>query len=168
MHIASFQTQVAKDDFVLPLDKAKVMRAGSDVTIVSFSRMVGVCLQVLSKCAVGHLHHKDPRIPMLSRITDFLLICVTSIISMVTMHLCCGARILRLRVHDSHGGGISRQPTRTWRLQAADKLAQEGIQAEVINLRSIRPLDVKTIADSVRERAFFYASVHIVCVFCMS
>lgn len=34
-------------------------------------------------------------------------------------------------------------------LEAADKLAQEGIQAEVINLRSIRPLDVKTIADSV-------------------
>jgi len=34
-------------------------------------------------------------------------------------------------------------------LEAADKLPQEGIQAEVINLRSIRPLDVKTIADSV-------------------
>ena len=34
-------------------------------------------------------------------------------------------------------------------LEAADKLALEGIQAEVINLRSIRPLDVKTIADSV-------------------
>ena len=34
-------------------------------------------------------------------------------------------------------------------LEAADKLAKEGIQAEVINLRSIRPLDVKTIADSV-------------------
>ncbi|EKX52763.1 hypothetical protein GUITHDRAFT_150650 [Guillardia theta CCMP2712] len=34
-------------------------------------------------------------------------------------------------------------------LEAAEKLAQEGISAEVINLRSIRPLDVKTIADSV-------------------
>jgi pyruvate dehydrogenase E1 component beta subunit len=34
-------------------------------------------------------------------------------------------------------------------LEAAETLAKEGIQAEVINLRSIRPLDVKTIADSI-------------------
>eukprot|EP00283_Hemiselmis_rufescens_P010107 CAMPEP_0173432182 /NCGR_PEP_ID=MMETSP1357-20121228/10068_1 /TAXON_ID=77926 /ORGANISM="Hemiselmis rufescens, Strain PCC563" /LENGTH=378 /DNA_ID=CAMNT_0014396749 /DNA_START=1 /DNA_END=1137 /DNA_ORIENTATION=+ len=66
-----------KDDFVLPLDKAKVMRAGTDVTLVSFSRMVGLCLE------------------------------------------------------------------------AADVLAKEGINAEVINLRSIRPLDTQAIVDSV-------------------
>ena len=35
-----------KDDFVLPLDKAKIMRTGTDVTIVTFSRMVGLALQV--------------------------------------------------------------------------------------------------------------------------
>jgi pyruvate dehydrogenase E1 component beta subunit len=34
-------------------------------------------------------------------------------------------------------------------LEAAATLATEGIEAEVINLRSIRPLDVKSIADSI-------------------
>ena len=36
-------------------------------------------------------------------------------------------------------------------LQAADKLAEEGIQAEVINLRSLRPLDTATIVESVKK-----------------
>lgn len=36
-------------------------------------------------------------------------------------------------------------------LVAAEKLAAEGIQAEVINLRSIRPLDTETIVTSVKK-----------------
>ncbi|ADM09822.1 dihydrolipoamide acetyltransferase [Parvularcula bermudensis HTCC2503] len=36
-------------------------------------------------------------------------------------------------------------------LQAADQLAQEGIEAEVVDLRTIRPMDVETVADSVRK-----------------
>lgn len=36
-------------------------------------------------------------------------------------------------------------------LEAADKLAEEGISAEVINLRTIRPLDVETITNSVKK-----------------
>jgi pyruvate dehydrogenase E1 component beta subunit len=36
-------------------------------------------------------------------------------------------------------------------LAAADELAKEGIEAEVINLRTIRPLDVETIVNSVRK-----------------
>jgi len=36
-------------------------------------------------------------------------------------------------------------------LQAAEKLAEVGISAEVINLRTIRPLDIDTIIDSVRK-----------------
>lgn len=66
-------------DFVLPFGQAKVMREGTDVTIVGHSRPVGFALQ------------------------------------------------------------------------AADILAQEGISAEVINLRSIRPLDRKTITESVKK-----------------
>jgi len=66
-------------DFVLPIGKAKVMREGSDVTIVAFSRMVGLALA------------------------------------------------------------------------AAEKLAAEGISAEVINLRSLRPLDTATIVESVKK-----------------
>jgi pyruvate dehydrogenase E1 component beta subunit len=69
----------ADPDFILPIGKAKIERAGTDVTITAFSRMVGVALQ------------------------------------------------------------------------AADKLASLGISAEVINLRTIRPLDVETIANSVRK-----------------
>ena len=67
------------DDFVLPIGKAKIERAGTDVTITAFSRMVGFALE------------------------------------------------------------------------AAEKLAEEGISAEVINLRTIRPLDTATIVNSVMK-----------------
>jgi pyruvate dehydrogenase E1 component beta subunit len=66
-------------DFIVPIGKAKVERAGSHVTIVAFSIMVGVALK------------------------------------------------------------------------AAEALAAEGIEAEVINLRSLRPLDTETIVASVKK-----------------
>jgi pyruvate dehydrogenase E1 component beta subunit len=74
----SFDVPTA-EDFVLPIGVAKVERAGSDVTLVSFSITVGLCMQ------------------------------------------------------------------------AAEALAAEGISAEVINLRTIRPLDIATVAASVRK-----------------
>jgi len=67
------------DDFVLPIGKAKIERAGTDVTLTAFSKMVGSCLE------------------------------------------------------------------------AAEILAAEGISAEVINLRTIRPLDTATIVNSVKK-----------------
>jgi pyruvate dehydrogenase E1 component beta subunit len=67
------------DDFILPIGKAKIERAGTDVTIVAFSIMVGVALK------------------------------------------------------------------------AAETLAAEGISAEVINLRSLRPMDHATIINSVKK-----------------
>ena len=36
-------------------------------------------------------------------------------------------------------------------LQAADKLAEQGIEAEVINLRSLRPFDTATVVESVKK-----------------
>jgi pyruvate dehydrogenase E1 component beta subunit len=39
----------------------------------------------------------------------------------------------------------------TYALQAADALAGEGIDAEVIDLRTIRPLDIETVLASVRK-----------------
>ena len=36
-------------------------------------------------------------------------------------------------------------------VEAADELAKEGIKAEVINLRSIRPLDIETIKASLKK-----------------
>ena len=36
-------------------------------------------------------------------------------------------------------------------LEAAEKLAEQGISAEVINLRTLRPLDTQTIVDSVKK-----------------
>ncbi|WP_305988139.1 pyruvate dehydrogenase complex E1 component subunit beta [Roseibium sp. MMSF_3544] len=39
----------------------------------------------------------------------------------------------------------------TYALQAADELAGMGISAEVINLRTIRPLDIETVLASVRK-----------------
>jgi pyruvate dehydrogenase E1 component beta subunit len=67
------------DDFIVPIGKAKIERAGSHVTIVAFSIMVGVAMK------------------------------------------------------------------------AADALAEQGIEAEVINLRSLRPLDTATIVESVKK-----------------
>lgn len=67
------------EDFILPIGKAKIERAGSDVTIVAFSIAVGTALD------------------------------------------------------------------------AAAELAKQGIEAEVINLRTIRPLDTATIVNSVKK-----------------
>ncbi|MDG3042831.1 pyruvate dehydrogenase complex E1 component subunit beta [Roseicyclus marinus] len=39
----------------------------------------------------------------------------------------------------------------TYALEAAEKLAAEGIEAEVIDLRTLRPLDYDTILESVRK-----------------
>ncbi len=36
-------------------------------------------------------------------------------------------------------------------LEAAEKLAAEGVEAEVINLRTLRPLDTATVVDSVKK-----------------
>ena len=36
-------------------------------------------------------------------------------------------------------------------LQAADQMAKEGINCDVVDLRTIRPMDVETIAASVRK-----------------
>ena len=36
-------------------------------------------------------------------------------------------------------------------MEAAGKLAERGRQAEVIDLRTLRPLDIETIAESVRK-----------------
>ena len=71
--------EAMRDDFTIPIGEAKVEREGSDVTIVTFAKMVGHSLQV------------------------------------------------------------------------ADDLAKEGINAEVINLRTIRPLDRDTIIESVKK-----------------
>ena len=71
--------EVLGKDFTIPIGKAKVMREGKDVTLVSFARQVGHCLE------------------------------------------------------------------------AAEVLSAEGISCEVINLRSIRPLDHETIAKSVQK-----------------
>jgi len=38
-----------------------------------------------------------------------------------------------------------------WCMQAAEELSKEGISAEVINLRTLRPLDRETIIKSVKK-----------------
>ncbi len=39
----------------------------------------------------------------------------------------------------------------TYAIAAADKLAAEGIEAEIIDLRTIRPMDIATIVESVKK-----------------
>jgi pyruvate dehydrogenase E1 component beta subunit len=38
--------EAQRDDFVIPIGKAKIEREGTHATIVTFSKMVGVCLEV--------------------------------------------------------------------------------------------------------------------------
>ena len=53
MYSVAFDTpaNVLDKDFLLPLDKAKVMREGKDVTVVTFARMVGLALQAAEELA---------------------------------------------------------------------------------------------------------------------
>jgi pyruvate dehydrogenase E1 component beta subunit len=39
----------------------------------------------------------------------------------------------------------------TYALGAADELAKEGIEAEVIDLRTLRPMDIETVLGSLRK-----------------
>ena len=41
----------------------------------------------------------------------------------------------------------------TYALKAADELAKDGIEAEVIDLRTLKPMDTDTIIESVRKPA---------------
>ncbi|MEO7314877.1 MAG: pyruvate dehydrogenase complex E1 component subunit beta [Ginsengibacter sp.] len=71
--------EIPTEEYLIPIGKSKVVREGTDVTVVSFNKMMKVCLS------------------------------------------------------------------------AADELQKEGISAEVIDLRTIRPLDWHTILESVKK-----------------
>ena len=58
------------------------------------------------------------------------------------------ARIVR---SGSHVTLISCSNGMTYALKAADELAKEGIEAEVIDLRTLRPMDTETIVNSVKK-----------------
>ncbi len=58
------------------------------------------------------------------------------------------ARIVRM---GSHVTIISWSNGMTYALKAADELAKEGIEAEVIDLRTLRPMDTETIVNSVKK-----------------
>jgi pyruvate dehydrogenase E1 component beta subunit len=58
------------------------------------------------------------------------------------------ARIART---GSHVTIISWSNGMTYALKAADELAKEGIEAEVIDLRTLRPMDTETIVNSVKK-----------------
>jgi pyruvate dehydrogenase E1 component beta subunit len=58
------------------------------------------------------------------------------------------ARIVRA---GSHVTIISWSNGMTYALKAADELAKDGIEAEVIDLRTLRPMDTETIINSVKK-----------------
>ena len=58
------------------------------------------------------------------------------------------ARIARAGQHVTL---ISWSHAMTWTLKAAEELAKEGIEAEVIDLRTIRPMDTETLIASVQK-----------------
>lgn len=74
--------EIPIEEYLVPIGKAKIVEKGSDITIVSHSRMVNVCRE------------------------------------------------------------------------AVRELAKKGIKAELIDLRTVRPLDIATVAESVRRTHF--------------
>lgn len=54
----------------------------------------------------------------------------------------------------------------THSLEAADELAKEGIKAEVVNLRSIRPLDIETIIRSIKKTSRCVVSTGVFTLTC--
>jgi pyruvate dehydrogenase E1 component beta subunit len=58
------------------------------------------------------------------------------------------ARLVRT---GSHVTIISWSNGMSYALKAADELAKEGIEAELIDLRTLRPLDIETIVESVKK-----------------
>ena len=77
--IYELSPEAQSKDFVLDIGKAHIEKEGSDITVLTFSRMVGVALE------------------------------------------------------------------------AAQKAAEKGISVEVVNLRSLRPLDLDTIVNSIKK-----------------
>jgi pyruvate dehydrogenase E1 component beta subunit len=118
-------------DFMLPIGKAKVMREGTDVTLVAFSKMV---------CYTRY----DPLQPW--------------------SQFCTHARVL-LSIPHTHmlaTPALDRSVCGLqvgYCLEAAEKLSAEGINAEVLNLRSLKPLDRDAILKSVAKTHRFDASV---------
>ena len=58
------------------------------------------------------------------------------------------ARVVR---SGSHVSIISWSNGMTYALKAADELAKEGIEADIIDVRTLRPLDTETIVESVKK-----------------
>ncbi|KAL2492189.1 Pyruvate dehydrogenase E1 component subunit beta-1 [Abeliophyllum distichum] len=110
--------------FSLPIGKAKIEREGKDVTITAFSKMVGYALQI------RNLKTNEMVFPRMfyNRIR---------------------VRVLRIICINLQSYIFYNCMWNPYRLPGI--LAKEGISAEVINLRSIRPLDRSTINASVRK-----------------
>ena len=56
-------SDVLDKDFVIPIGKAKIQRAGKDLTIISFSRMVGKCLEAADKLMAMGIDCEVRRLP---------------------------------------------------------------------------------------------------------
>ena len=48
-------------------------------------------------------------------------------------------------------------------MEAAERLAMDGIEAEVIDLRTVMPLDIETVAESVRKTGYLVAATEAPC-----
>ncbi|VAI74460.1 unnamed protein product [Triticum turgidum subsp. durum] len=138
------KAEVLDSSFSVPIGKAKIEREGKDVTITAFSKMVGVTLTVkdlftLNPCKIvpsGPFH-----------ITFGFVSCrnfFDRLRAQTAMEL-RASMILMIRCYASGPGVMALKK------KAAEILSKEGISAEVINLRSIRPLDRAAINASVRK-----------------
>ncbi|GFH06701.1 pyruvate dehydrogenase E1 component subunit beta, partial [Haematococcus lacustris] len=55
--------QVLDKDFLLPIGKAKIMRPGKHITLVSFSKMVGFCLKAAEELAAVGIEAEERTLP---------------------------------------------------------------------------------------------------------
>ncbi|MBA0649030.1 hypothetical protein Goklo_016643 [Gossypium klotzschianum] len=140
--------EVLDSSFCLPIGKAKIEKKGKDVTITAFSKMVGYALKDM------YLTWKLDAAKYMSDIAEGtlgIILCTIKWIETLlgTLDLkTIGPNLFMIPFAADSDRVITK---RLFVVQAAEILEKEGIDAEVINLRSIRPLDRSTINASVRK-----------------
>ncbi|PPD70372.1 hypothetical protein GOBAR_DD32750 [Gossypium barbadense] len=155
--------EVLDSSFCLPIGKAKIERKGKDVTITAFSKMVGYALKCYASwyasCpglkVLSPYSSEDARGLLKAAIRDpDPVVFLENELDMYLTWKLDAAKYMS----DIAGAGCKHKiwcelviTKRLFVVQAAEILEKEGIDAEVINLRSIRPLDRSTINASVRK-----------------
>ena len=90
-------------DFVLPLGKAHIEREGTDVTLVTFSKMVGYCLDAAEELAAQGISAEVLNLRSLRPLTDAIINSVKKTNRLVAVERLAAERASRRHLRGRHG-----------------------------------------------------------------